>query len=184
MKSDSFCLAITAAGWFIFCGVTTIVITKGGITPDALVVLCALLVSPALLNLLSRLMVIFRKKQFVLMKKRHRQWLHLNPWITTGQPGLSDINSYWRTLTETLNSALASHGHTLVLASHLLTHKRTSRLLRHVPSEQYRYRTLSRPISRVERTGLQIETLLREWRWFSPAMYCGVLVIRRRYQRR
>ncbi|WP_431022168.1 hypothetical protein [Erwinia rhapontici] len=183
MKSDSFCLSITAAGWFIFCGVTTTVITKGANTPDGLVVLCVLLVSPALLNLLSRLMVIFRRKQFVLMKKRHRLWLHINPWITTGKPGLCDINGYWRALTATLNSGLTSPGHTLVLASHLLSHKRIARLLKYYPAGQYQYRTLSRPVSRVERTGLQIETLLREWRWFSPAMHCGVVVIRKKHRR-
>ncbi|WP_456309068.1 hypothetical protein [Serratia proteamaculans] len=183
MKSDSFCLAISGAGWFIFCGITTTIITKGSISPDGLVVLCTLLVSPALLNPLSRLMVLFRRKEFVLRRKRHRMWLHLNPWLITGHPSLRAINSYWRELTEILNSGLNIPGYTtLVLASHLLSHKRTTRLLRHYPVGQYQHRTLSRSVSRVERTGLQIETLLREWRWFSPAVHCGVLVIRKKHR--
>lgn len=181
MKSDFFCLTLTAAGWFIFCGVTTTVITKGAITPSGLVVLCALLVSPALLNPVSRLMVIFRRKQFVLMKKKSRLWLHLNPWITIGQPGLRDINVYWRVLTATVNSGLNSSDHTLVLASHLLSDKRIARLLRHFPAGRYHRRILSRKVSRVERTGLQLETLIREWRWFSPAIHYGVLLIRKKH---
>lgn len=180
MKSDFFCLAITATSWFIFCGMTTTVITKGAVNQDGLMVLCTLFFSPALFSPLSRFMLLFRKKKFVLMRKKSRMWLHLNPWITIGQPGLGDISDYWHALIEALNTGLETSRYTLVLSSHLLSHKRTARLVRCFPAGQYQFRTLRRPVSRVERTGLQVETLLREWRWFSPAMHCGVLVIRKK----
>ncbi|WP_193588423.1 hypothetical protein [Yersinia hibernica] len=183
MKSDTACLALIVVGWFFICVVITTTMTKGPLSPDRLVVLSTLFFTPALLKPLSRCMLLFRKPPFVLMKKQHRTWLHLNPWLSTGQPGLRDINRYWRALTDTLSAGLAQPEYTIILSSHLLSSRRTARLLRHFPSEQYWYHALSRPVSRAERSGLQLETLLKEWRWYSPSLYCGVLIIRKKDRR-
>src|SRR5471030_327267 len=126
---------------------------------------------------------VFQATPFVLMKKKHRVWLHLNPWLAVGQPGLRDMNGYWRALTDTLRAGLATPRHTLILSSHLLSPRRTARLLRHFPAEHYRCHTLSRPVGRAERTGLQIDTFLKEWRWYAPSMHCGVLMIRKKDKR-
>ncbi|WP_267248791.1 hypothetical protein [Yersinia sp. Marseille-Q5920] len=107
MKSDTACLALIVVGWFFICVVITTTMTKGPLSPDRLVVLGTLFFTPALLKPLSRCMLLFRKPPFVLMKKQHRTWLHLNPWLSTGQPGLRDINRYWRALTDTLSAGLA-----------------------------------------------------------------------------
>ncbi len=179
MKSDTLCLATVAAGWFFLCTALTSIITKGAIGTDKLVVFGVLLLSPALFKPLSRFIFLFRKCRFVLMKKKHRTWLHLSPWLTIGQPRLCDINSYWGALIKTIISGLDTPGRTLVMSSHLLSHKRITRLLRHFPVGKYRTRILRRPVSRIERTGLQLEILLKEWRWFSPANRCGILVIRK-----
>ncbi|MCQ4095009.1 hypothetical protein NOM73_06265 [Erwinia persicina] len=181
MKSDTLCLATVAAGWFFLCAALTSIITKGAISTDKLVVFGVLLLSPSLFKPLSRFIFLFRKRRFVLMKKRNRIWLHLNPWLATGRPGLREINLYWRELAGTLIFSLEAQANpTIILSSHLLSHRRTARLLYFFPDVQYQHRLLNRPVSRAERTGLQLEILLKEWRWFSPSAKRGILVIRKK----
>jgi hypothetical protein len=124
-------------------------------------------------------MILFRSHPFVLVKRRHRVWLHLNPWLSIGKPRLSDINQYWRALVHTLNDGLAYPGHSLILSSHLLAPRRLNRLLLQFPPELYLYRIMGRSLSRTERAGLQLDTFLKEWRWYSPSVHCGTLVIRK-----
>ncbi len=183
MKSDRFLLATIASSWLLLCAAITLIITGRGITSGSLVVFGILHFSPLLLNPLSRVMLLFRRSPFVLMKKRHRVWLHLNPWLSVGQPGLRDITHFWDALIHTLSTGLASPGRSLILSSHLLSSRRLARLLRHFPPEHYQYRILGRPLGRAERSGLQLETLLKEWRWYSPSVHCGVLVIRKKDKR-
>ena len=183
MKSDTVQLTLFATGWGLICLILSALITRRGGAPDTLVLFAIICCTPVLFRPLAKVMLFFRPAPFVLMKNRHRVWLHLNPWLCVGQPGLSDINAYWQALTDTLRTGLASPRDTLILSSHLLSCRRTARLVQRFPTGQYRYRILSRSISRVERTGLQIDTLLKEWRWYSPSGRCGVLVIRKKDKR-
>ncbi|MDR3431422.1 MAG: hypothetical protein P4L95_05855 [Rouxiella aceris] len=180
MKSDTSMLGIIAASWIIICFVITVIITGAVITSGTFVVYCSLLFSPVLFNPLSRLMLLGRKSPFVLVKKRHRAWLHLNPWLSVGHAGLRGISDFWDALVRTLNAGLATSEHAIILSSHLLSARRMARLLRYFPKEHYRYRVLRRPLSLTERTGLQLETLLKEWRLYSPSVRGGVLVIRKK----
>lgn len=183
MKSDNAQLTLFATGWGVICLTLSAFITRRGIAPDTLVLYAIIFCTPVLFRPLAKVMFFFRPAPFVLMKKRHRVWLHLNPWICVGQPGLRDINAYWQALADTLRTGLTSPRDTLILSSHLLSCRRTARLVQRFPTGQYRYRILSRPVSRAERAGLQIDTFLKEWRWYSPSGRCGVLVIRKKDKR-
>lgn len=183
MKSDNIQLTLVATGWGLICLALVAFITQRGIAPDSLVLFIPIFCTPVLFRPLAKVMLFFRPAPFVLMKKRYRVWMHLNPWLCVGQPTLSDINTYWQALTGTLSTGLASPRDTLILSSHLLSCRRIKRLVQRFPAGRYRHRTLSRPVSRAERTGLQIDTLLKEWRWYSPSGRCGVLVIRKKDKR-
>lgn len=183
MKSDTVQLATIVTCWMLICSALTALITGGRFTSGSLVVFITLCCTPALFNPLAKVVLLFRPRLFVVIKKKRRLWLHLNPWLAVGQPGLREMNGYWRALTDTLRAALKTPRHTVILSSHLLSPRRIARLLRHFPAEHYRCLTLSRPIGRVEKAGLQIDTFLKEWRWYAPSMLCGVLVIRKKDKR-
>lgn len=177
MKSDAVPVATIVTCWMLICSALTALITRGLFTSGSLVVFITLSFTPGLFNPLAKVVFLFRARPFVLIKKRRRIWLHLNPWLAVGQPGIRDMNGYWCALTDTLRTALSTPRHTVILSSHLLSSRRTARLLRYFPAEHYRCHTLSRPVSRLERTGLQIDIFLKEWRWYSPSKQCGVLMI-------
>ncbi len=183
MTSYAVPLATIATCWMLICSALTALITGGSFASGSLVVFITLICTPGLFNPLAKVVLFFRPRPFVLMKKRRRVWLHLNPWLAVGQPGLRDMNGYWHALIDTLRAGLATPRHTFILSSHLLSPRRTARLLRHFPAEHYRCHTLSRPVGRAERTGLQIDTFLKEWRWYAPSMHCGVLMIRKKDKR-
>lgn len=183
MKSDAVPVAIIITCWMLICSALTTLITSGLFTLGSLIVFITLIGTPSLFNPLAKVVFFLRPYPFVLMKKRRRLWLHLNPWLAVGQPGIRDMKGYWHALSDTLRTAMKMPRHTIILSSHLLSPRRTTRLLRHFPAEHYRCHTLSRPIGHAERTGLQIDTFLKEWRWYTPSMQCGVLVIRKKENR-
>ncbi|MMZ41819.1 hypothetical protein D3C81_294130 [compost metagenome] len=183
MKSNAVPLTTLVTCWLMICSALTPLITGGLFTSGSLVVFITLGFTPAMFKPLAKAVLFFRPRPFVLMKKRRRIWLHLNPWLGVGHPGLRDMNGYWRELTDTLRSAMKTNRNTIILSSHLLSPRRIARLLRHFHAEHYHCRTLSRPVSRTERTGLQIDTFLKEWRWYTPSMQCGILVIRKKEKR-
>lgn len=116
---------------------------------------------------------------FVVHKKK-RQWLHLNPFLSTGNPGVKAINHYWHSLITTASFALSSPGDILCMSSHLLSPGRMAKLKRHFPTDSYHFHTIQRPIPKIEQIGLQVDTFLREWRWFTPAKSGGIVIIRRK----
>lgn len=183
MKSVTAFIVLTATGWATLCAGLTAAITHTPVSPASGVVWGTLFLLPLLLHPLSRFITLFRKRLFVLQKKKQRRWVHLNPWISTGQPGLSDISRYWSALTDMLHTQLATSSQTLVLSSHLLSSRRITRLKRHFSAKYYQCHILSRPVGSAEHAGLVLETLLKEWRWFTPSPQCGVLLMRKRNKR-
>ncbi|MFA3781385.1 MULTISPECIES: hypothetical protein [Yersinia] len=180
MKTNSAVMVLIVTGWLALCAVITTVITSSLIAPENLFIQLALFLSPLLLKPLSCLIFRFRKSLFVLKKKSDQIWLHLNPWACTGQPGIREITQFWLALITTLKSSVAHSSQSIIMSSHLLSSKRIARLRRQFPAEYYRFHSIKRPIGRMESIGLQLEILIKEWRWFTPVTQGAVVVIRRR----
>jgi len=135
--------------------------------------------APLSLRPAYRLICRIKTATFVVHKKK-RQSLHLNPFLSTGKPGVKHINQYWRSLITTATLALARSDASLCLSSHLLSSGRMAKLQRHFPADKYLFRAIERPIPKLEQIGLQIDTFLREWRWFTPAKLGGIVIVRRK----
>ncbi|CNL80630.1 hypothetical protein [Yersinia aldovae] len=180
MKTSTAVMVFIVAGWLALCGAITASITSFFIAPENLFVLVVLFLSPFLLRPLSCLILLFRKPLFVRKKKSDRIWLHLNPWVSTGQFGIREISQFWFSLIATLKSSLAQSPQPIILSSHLLGSRRIARLRGQFPAEHYRFHAINRAVGRVESAGLQLEILIKEWRWFTPSAQGGIVVIRRR----
>lgn len=116
---------------------------------------------------------------FIVYKKQ-RHWLHLNPFLSTGKPGVKAMSHYWRSLVTTALLSLSSSDKSVFMSSHLLSARRMAKLKRHFPAERYLFRAIERPIPKMEQVGLQIDTFLREWRWFKPATSGGIVIVRKK----
>lgn len=173
-------MILIVTGWLALCAVITTFITSSFIAPENLFILVVLFLSPFLLSPLSCLILLFRKPVFVLKKKSGFIWLHLNPWVSTGQLGVREISQFWFSLITILKSSLAQSSQPIIMSSHLLGSKRIAKLRQHFPAKSYRFYIIKRPIGRAEHIGLQLEILIKEWRWFTPSAQGGVVVICRR----
>ncbi|CAL13479.1 putative membrane protein [Yersinia enterocolitica subsp. enterocolitica 8081] len=173
-------MILIVIGWLMLCAIITTFITSSFIAPENLFVLVVLFLSPFLLRPLSCLMLRFRKPLFVIKKKPGCIWLHLNPWVSTRQLGVREISQFWFSLITTLKSSLAQSSQPIIMSSHLLGSKRIAKLRRHFPVKRYRFHFIKRPIGRAEHIGLQLEILIKEWRWFTPSTQGGIVVICRR----
>ncbi|WP_186381444.1 hypothetical protein [Yersinia mollaretii] len=180
MRTDKAVVVFIIAGWMALCAVITTFITSSFIAPENLFILIVLFLSPFLLRPLSCLIFLFRKPIFVLKKKSGCIWLHLNPWVSTGQLSVREITEFWFSLIITLKSSLAQSPQPIIMSSHLLSSKRIARLRRQFPAEYYRFHSINRVVGRTEHIGLQLEILIKEWRWFTPSTQASIVVIRRR----
>jgi|GEM_PF-1245583 len=180
MTSDRGIVVFIVISWALICGVIATVITSLPLTPPSLLIQAVLFFSPLLLNPLSGLMRRFRKPVFILLKKRGRTWLHLNPWLCTGHLGLRRHRFFRQALTDLLRVTLASSPLPVFMSSHLLRPNRIARLRRHFPAGHYLFHVIERPVGRAERIGLHIETFLKEWRGFTPSRYGAIVVICKR----
>ncbi len=180
MKTNAGIMALATTCWAALCAAIATTITSSFLTPQSLVILSIIFLAPLLLRLVSCVMLRFRKPVFVLIKKRGRYWLHLNPWLSTGRPGVRRLSQFWQSLLATLRYSLDNRDFSVVMYSHLLGPNRIARLRRYFPARSYLFHVIKRPIGRIERAGLQIDTWLREWRWFTPSERGAVVVIRRR----
>jgi len=180
MKNNIGIMALTATCWTGLCAAIATAITSSVFAPQNLFILSIIIFAPLLLKPVSCVMLQFRKPVFVLIKKRGRYWLHLNPWLSTGRPGVRRLSQFWQSLLATLRNSLKNRDFSVVMSSHLLGPNRIARLRRYFPARSYLFHVIKRPIGRTERAGLQIDTWLREWRWFTPSERGAVVVIRRR----
>jgi hypothetical protein len=180
MKSDRGIVVFLIAGWMAICGVIATTITSTPFTTPSLLIQTALSFSPLLLRPLTSLMRLFRKPIFIVVKKQRRYWLHLNPWLNTGHLGLRRLSYFWQALTVTLGLTLEKSSLPVVMSSHLLGPNRIARLRHHFPAGYYLFHVIKRPIGPVERIGLQVDTFLKEWRWFTPSAIGAVVIIRLR----
>ncbi|NDL64232.1 hypothetical protein [Acerihabitans arboris] len=180
MKNDTGITALTTVCWAALCAVLATTITSSFFTLQSLLILSILFLAPLLLRPVSCMMSRFRKPVFLLIKKRNRYWLHLNPWLSTGRPSLRCLSLLWQSLLATIRLSLDDSALPVVMSSHLFGPNRIARLRRYFPARHYLFHVIKRPVGRTERVGLQIDTWLREWRWFTPAERGAVVVIRRR----
>lgn len=178
MQSDKVIVVFIIAGWALLSGVMATAITSAPLAPPTLLFQTVFFFTPLLLRPLSGLMRLFRRPIFILIKKRRRTWLHLNPWLNTGHLGLWRHRHFWQVLTSTLRLTLNQSPLPVVMSSHLLGPNRIARLRRHFPAGYYFFHVIKRPIGPAERACLQLDTFLKEWRWFTPASHGAVVVIR------
>ncbi|AXY34659.1 hypothetical protein [Yersinia pseudotuberculosis] len=180
MRTNKAVVVFIVAGWATFCALIATAVTSFPIALENLFIQPSLFLSPLLLKPLSCLIWRFRKPVFVLKKKSGCIWLHLNPWVSTGQLGVREITEFWFSLIATLKSSLAQSPQPIIMSSHLLSSKRIARLRRQFPAEYYRFHSINRSVGHTEHIGLQLEILIKEWRWFTPSTQGGIVVIRRR----
>ncbi len=180
MKSDRVIMVFIVISWVMVCGLMATIITARPFALPSLLIQAVIGFSPLLLSPLSGLMRQFRKPVFILLKKRGRIWLHLNPWLFTGHLGLRHHRYFRQALADTLRVTLDTSPRPVFMSSHLLRPNRTARLRRHFPAGHYLFHVIERPVGRAERMGLQIETFLKEWREFTPSRYGAIVVIRKR----
>jgi hypothetical protein len=180
MQSDKVIIVFITAGWAVLSGIMATAITSAPWTPPTLLFQTVFFFTPLLLRPLSGLMRLFRRPIFILIKKRRRTWLHLNPWLSTGHLGLQHHRLFWQALTGTLRLTINQSSLPVVMSSHLLGPNRIARLRRHFSAGYYLFHVIKRPVGPAERIGLQVDTFLKEWRWFTPSAYGAVVIIRMR----
>src|SRR5476651_2547342 len=148
MKNNIGIMALTATCWTGLCAAIATAITSSVFAPQNLFILSIIIFAPLLLKPVSCVMLRFRKPVFVLIKKRGRYWLHLNPWLSTGRPGVRRLSQFWQSLLATLRLTLDNHSLTVVMSSHLLGPNRIARLRHHFPSRYHLFHVIKRPIGR------------------------------------
>ena len=181
MKLDKIIVAIIAAGWVIFLLILSAFSTPMPLTTSWLIYMTTvILLAHLLIRPLTSFMMLFIGTCFLRKKKKGCYWIHLQPWLKTGHLGLRRLSCLWQELIATLRLTLIDSPRPIVMSSHLLRPNRITRLRHHFPAKHYLFHIIKRPVGRTERVGLQIVTLLNEWRWFTPSVNGAVVIIRLR----
>src|SRR5471030_1514309 len=148
MKTNTGIMVLTTTCWAGLCAAIATAITSSFLTPQSLIILSIIFLAPLLLRPVSCVMLRFRKPVFVLIKKRGRYWLHLNPWLSTGQPGVRRLSQFWQSLLATLGLTLDNRSLPVIMSSHLLGPNRIARLRHHFPTRHYLFHVIKRPVGR------------------------------------
>ncbi|MBD8127715.1 pili assembly chaperone [Pantoea agglomerans] len=105
-----------------------------------------------------------------LLSRKKRITVHLSPWQPTVGLTPERVSWFWSGVYEAAESAL-QEGKTVVIASHLLTPVRATRLRAYLTARGWSYhsRLTSVPFRDSARAMMQLEILLRQWRWRCPS---------------
>lgn len=105
-----------------------------------------------------------------LLSRKKRITVHLSPWQPTVGLTPERVIWFWSGVYVAAETAL-QEGKSVVIASHLLTPVRAARIRRYLSARgpTYHCRLTSVPFRDSARAMMQLEILLRQWRWHCPS---------------
>lgn len=181
MNRQNVTLTLITVSWTGLAGLVGRLITGEGLTFTWGVFSTLVLLSPLAIRGIAPLLWWANPQIWTVRHRRGQIQLHLSPWLYTGNLNRRQIRHIWSALKDTLAVVLEQQPGEIVMSSHLLSPVRLAHLQALVPSTRYLTQIRCTTFAPQARTLLQLDILIREWRWFHPSYQLTTWVIKRKH---
>lgn len=169
--------------WLALCGTMSLSFTLPGTSTGFYLVWVLLFCLPFLLRPLAWAERQLRPAMTLIRHRRSRAWVHLAPWQPTTDLTRERVQHFRQSVNASTRLALEKH-QTVIISSHLLTGNRARQVLACIEENglTVQKRSYRIPFTPAMKALMQLEILLRQWRWRKDfRTEWPVLVIRRKF---